>query len=107
MRVLRHPRPGQPDTAIAVGSFDGVHRGHAALLGRLGAEAAARGLQSAVLTFEPLPREFFAPAEAPARLTSMRERLCAFAGLGIDRAYLQRFDAAFAALRAEDFERRL
>ena len=107
MRVIRHPRPGEPGTAIAIGSFDGVHRGHAALVERLNAAAAERGLQSAVLSFEPLPREFFAPATAPARLTSMRERLCAFAALGLGRAYLQRFDAAFAALSPEAFERRL
>ncbi|HEX5130618.1 MAG TPA: bifunctional riboflavin kinase/FAD synthetase, partial [Usitatibacter sp.] len=61
MRVVRHPRGAVAGTVLAIGSFDGVHLGHAALIARLVAEARARGLQSAVLTFEPLPREFFSP----------------------------------------------
>jgi len=107
VKVVRHPRAGADACAIAIGSFDGVHRGHAVLFERLVREAAARGLESAVLTFEPLPREYFAPAAAPARLTTLRERLCLLAGLGIARTHVQRFDAAFAALTPEAFERRL
>jgi len=107
VKVVRHPRAGGAACAIAIGSFDGVHRGHAALFERLLREAKARGLESAVLTFEPLPREYFAPATAPARLTTLRERLCLLAGLGIARAHVQRFDAAFAELTPEAFERRL
>lgn len=107
MRVTRHPRGSPGETALAVGSFDGVHLGHAALLDRLGAEGRARALQPAVLTFEPLPREFFSPQAAPARLTSMRERLLELERHGVQQAYLQRFDARFAAIEAADFERRL
>ena len=107
MRILRHPRGAGPDTALAIGSFDGVHRGHAALMARLVAEARARELESAILTFEPLPREFFSPATAPPRLTSMRERLSEMRRLGVDRAFLQRFNAEFAAIEPRDFERRL
>ena len=107
LRVVRHPRPGRQATAIAIGSFDGMHRGHAVLLERVRREAAARALASAVLTFEPLPREFFAPATAPARLTSMRERLCEIGRLGIDLTFLQRFDARFAAQGAATFAERL
>ena len=103
MRIERHARPGQLETAIAIGSFDGVHRGHAAILGRVVEEARARGLAAAAMTFEPLPREFFAPAEAPARLTSIAERLGAMARTGIDIAYVQRFDRRFAALGPEEF----
>ena len=58
MTMIRHPRGTPAPTAIAIGSFDGVHRGHAAILDRVVAEAGARGLTPAVLTFEPLPREF-------------------------------------------------
>jgi riboflavin kinase/FMN adenylyltransferase len=94
-------------TAIAIGSFDGVHLGHAEILRRVRDEAKTRGLQSAILTFEPLPREFFAPAQAPARLTSLTERLDLFAQAGIDIAFVQRFDARFAALTAEQFAERL
>ena len=107
MRIVRHPASAQRDTALAIGSFDGVHRGHAAMIETVKAQALTRGLESAVLTFEPLPREFFSPDSAPARLTSLRERLDAIAALGIETAYVQRFDARFAALTAEEFAARL
>ena len=107
MRIVRHAQPGTPDTAIAIGSFDGVHLGHAAILERVRSAASDRGLQSAILTFEPLPREFFAPGEAPPRLTTIQERLAAFARAGIERAFVQRFDRGFAALSAQDFAQRL
>jgi riboflavin kinase/FMN adenylyltransferase len=107
MRIVRHPKPGGPATAVAIGSFDGVHRGHAAILDRLRAEAARRGLVPAVLTFEPLPRELFAPQAAPPRLTSLGERLAEIARHGIEMAFVQRFDRRFAALDAEAFARRL
>jgi riboflavin kinase/FMN adenylyltransferase len=107
MDVVRHPRSAGGETALAIGSFDGVHLGHAALLRRLVGEAHARGLDPAVLTFEPLPREFFARDEVPARLTSLRERLAELERHGLARAFVQRFDARFAAIEADDFERRL
>lgn len=103
MRIVRHPAaPGRP-CALAIGSFDGVHRGHATLIGRLRDTAAARGLASAVLTFEPLPREFFSPAQAPGRISSLAERLCELASLGLDIAFVRRFDAAFASLEPVAF----
>jgi len=106
MRILR--RAGvHSDTTIAVGSFDGVHRGHAAMFERLAETARGRALAAAVLTFEPLPREFFAPAEAPARLTSLPEKLALIAARGIDCAIVERFDRSFASLRARDFAERL
>src|SRR6185503_5392318 len=107
MRIVRHAAPGGPATAVAIGSFDGVHRGHAAILGRVRERARELGVASAVLTFEPLPREFFRPGEAPARLTSLGERLAQFALQGIDMAFVERFDARFAALDADAFARRL
>ena len=107
MRVIRHPAGEGTPCAIAIGSFDGVHRGHAALVARLRATAASRGLASAVLTFEPLPREVFAPATAPGRLSSLRERLGALAALGLDHAFVRRFDARFAALTADAFAQHL
>ncbi len=107
MRIVRHPRPGGRPTAIAIGSFDGVHRGHAALFARVNECARARGIESAVLTFEPQPREFFSPADAPARLTTLAEKLGAFAALGIEAAYVQRFDRAFSALDAASFAKLL
>jgi len=106
VRIVRHPR-GHRDTALAIGSFDGVHLGHAALVGRVVEEARRRGLEAAVLTFEPLPREFLSPANAPARLTSLGERLALLDALGLDAAFVEHFDAAFAALAPAEFERRL
>ena len=106
MKILRDANP-ERETAIAIGSFDGVHLGHQALMRRVVEEARARALESAVLTFEPLPREFFAPAQAPGRLTSLAERLAAIAATGIETVFVQRFDARFAALSAEEFHERL
>lgn len=107
LRILRHGLERPPGTAVAVGSFDGVHLGHQAILARVVAEARARGLAPAVLTFEPLPREFFTPAQAPARLTSLAERCALLAGCGIEMVLVERFDARFAALTADAFAQRL
>jgi riboflavin kinase/FMN adenylyltransferase len=107
VRVVRHPAPGGPATAIAIGSFDGVHLGHATLVERVRHEASTRALSPAILTFEPLPREFFSPATAPPRLTTLRERLTELARLGIERAFVERFDARFAGLEPAAFEERL
>lgn len=89
--------------ALTIGNFDGVHLGHQALLNELLAAAQARGLQTAVIIFEPHPREFFTPQQAPARLTSLREKLEFFAALGIDRVQICRFNAHFAQMGAADF----
>jgi riboflavin kinase/FMN adenylyltransferase len=107
MRVVRHPRQGARATALAIGSFDGVHLGHQALMAHTVRIARSRGLVAATLSFEPLPREHFAPHEAPVRLTSLAERLHWMAQGGIELAYVQRFDAAFAALTPGEFELRL
>jgi riboflavin kinase / FMN adenylyltransferase len=106
VKILRHAGAPQP-VAIAVGSFDGVHLGHQAMLARVREAARSRGLASAALTFEPLPREFFAPAAAPARLSSLQEKLAALADAGLDHAIVERFDARFAAITAAQFEERL
>jgi riboflavin kinase/FMN adenylyltransferase len=93
--------------ALTIGNFDGVHKGHQAMLARLVATARARALPAAVLTFEPHPREFFAPQSAPTRLTSLREKLELLAAHGVDRVHVQRFSAAFAALPPEAFVERM
>ncbi len=89
--------------ALTVGNFDGVHLGHQALLNELRAAAQKRGLQTAVVIFEPHPREFFTPQQAPARLTSLREKLELFRTMGVDRVHICRFDAVFAQKAAADF----
>lgn len=107
LSVIRDPKPGGPRTVIAIGSFDGVHRGHRALLARVVEEAAQLGAVPAVLTFEPLPRELLFPDRAPPRLSTLSAKLHAFAEAGIGIAYLCRFTRAFAALTPEEFARRL
>jgi riboflavin kinase/FMN adenylyltransferase len=106
MRVLRHAAATR-ETAIAIGSFDGVHLGHAAILATVREAARARGLACGAVTFEPLPREFFRRDAAPARLSSLGERLADFARLGLDLAFVERFDARFAALAPAEFEQRI
>lgn len=104
MRVFRGiPHPAPSATVLTIGNFDGVHVGHRALLARLCAVAAATGLPPAVLTFEPHPREFFSPQAAPTRLSNLREKLELIAADGVELAFVCRFNAAFAALTAEQF----
>src|SRR5687767_4989983 len=89
--------------ALTIGNFDGVHRGHRALIDRVVAKARELELTSCALTFEPHPREFFAGASAPARITRLRDKLALLASTGIDRVHVARFDARFAALTPERF----
>ncbi len=89
--------------ALTIGNFDGVHRGHQAMLGRLVEAADDLALPSAVLTFDPPPREYFAKASAPPRLSSIRDKILQFAAHGVVRTYVARFDARLAALEPEAF----
>ena len=97
---------GLPPAAVTIGNFDGVHRGHQAMLARVIEVARARGLAASVLTFEPHPRELFTPAAAPTRLTSLREKLELLAAHGVDHVHVQRFSRAFAALAPDVFVER-
>jgi riboflavin kinase/FMN adenylyltransferase len=90
-------------SALTIGNFDGVHRGHRALIDRVVAKAREANLTSCVLTFEPHPREFFGGETAPARLTRLRDKLTLLAEAGVARTHVARFDARFAALPAERF----
>src|SRR5919198_1639626 len=88
---------------LTIGNFDGVHRGHRALIERVVAKGRELQVPSCVLTFEPHPREFFAPERAPARLTRLRDKLELIGAAGIERVHLIRFDARFAAMSAARF----
>jgi riboflavin kinase/FMN adenylyltransferase len=104
MQILRGLHSLDTQTvAVTIGNFDGVHLGHQAMLNELRAAAQARGLLTAVVIFEPHPREFFTPQQAPARLTSLREKLELFSTMGIDRVHVCRFNALFAQKTATDF----
>jgi riboflavin kinase/FMN adenylyltransferase len=108
VRVFRGiPARATHSTVLTIGNFDGVHRGHRALLARLTGLAQQAGLPAAVMTFEPNPREFFAPQSAPARLASLREKLQLLAECGVDQAYVCAFNQRFAALGADAFVERI
>lgn len=94
-----------PDgSVLAIGAFDGLHRGHAALLAKVRERATKRGLIAAAVSFEPLPRSYFSPTPLK-RLSSVHEKLRGFANAGIDQLLLLRFNAALVAMSAEDFVR--
>ena len=104
MLVFRRiPSSAQGARVLTIGNFDGVHLGHQAMLERVVARARADGLAAAVMTFEPHPRELFAPDQAPARLSSLREKLNLLAACGIDETFICRFDRKLASLTAEEF----
>jgi riboflavin kinase/FMN adenylyltransferase len=103
MRITHGFRSLGTPHAVTIGNFDGLHLGHQAMLARLQDVARARGLPSCVLSFEPHPREFFTPEQAPARLSSLREKAECLQRTGIDRLHVFRFDRAFSALSPEAF----
>ncbi|MBQ4853199.1 bifunctional riboflavin kinase/FAD synthetase [Rhodanobacter sp. B2A1Ga4] len=93
-------------SVIAIGAFDGLHRGHQALLTQVCERAQALGCSPAVVSFEPLPRAFFSPEPVP-RLSSVREKLRGFAAAGMEHTLLLRFNRALTAMSAEAFVQRV
>ena len=94
--------------ALTIGNFDGVHRGHQALLARLREAAARLNLPAAVMTFEPHPREFFAQRSsgsiiAPVRIANLRDKLQSLSNAGVDRVIVEHFNTSFAALTPQEF----
>jgi riboflavin kinase/FMN adenylyltransferase len=106
MRIIRQYL-GAPDdatgTVVALGNFDGVHRGHQAVIGDATRLAAAMGVKSAVMCFDPHPRRFFGPDEPVFELTPGAKKSRHIEALGVDLLYLVTFDKAFASLSAEQF----
>ncbi len=110
MRVFRGFHHGglADNCAVTIGNFDGVHRGHQAMLALLKGEAQQRGVPSCVLTFEPHPRDYFAkltgkPELAPARIGTLRDKLLDLAQSGVEQAVVLPFNAALAALAPQAF----
>ena len=106
-RGFHHPGIA-PACALTIGNFDGVHRGHQAMLALLRSEAQHRGLPSCVMTFEPHPRDYFAaqahkPELAPARIATLRDKLSELERCGIDQTVVLRFDRAFASQSPQAF----
>ncbi|RZI41259.1 bifunctional riboflavin kinase/FAD synthetase [Herbaspirillum sp. HC18] len=94
--------------ALTIGNFDGVHRGHQTLLARVREAATRLGVESAVMTFEPHPREFFARlagdlSRAPTRIANLRDKLESLDKAGVDRVIVEHFNAHFASMSPEDF----
>ncbi len=110
-RGLPNAQAGAP-CALTIGNFDGVHRGHQALLAQVRAAADKLGVEAAVMTFEPHPREFFAhlakdPARAPTRIANLRDKLQSLSAAGIDRVIVEHFNHPFAALSPQDFTQKI
>jgi riboflavin kinase/FMN adenylyltransferase len=106
MELIRGPlnlRERHRGCVVTIGTFDGIHLGHQALLDRLCEHAARLSRRAMVLTFEPMPREYLMPERPPARLTSWRERWHILGGCGIDYMCVLRFDEHLRNLSAQDF----
>ena len=108
MQVFRHlPALKCEPLALAIGNFDGLHLGHQALLNKLCEVAKAKNLTPAVMTFEPHPREFFTPLNAPERLCNLREKLERFAEANIHKVFVFAFNQRFAQVTAQDFMQKI
>ena len=110
-RGLPNDRARAP-CALTIGNFDGVHRGHQALLAHVTAAAHRLGLESAVMTFEPHPREYFARrtgdmSKAPARIANLRDKLESLSEAGVDRVIVEHFNEHFASMSPQDFTQRV
>jgi riboflavin kinase/FMN adenylyltransferase len=103
VRGLHNLRPQHRGCVATIGNFDGVHRGHQAILKRLRERAAELCLPSCVVIFEPQPREFFTPDKAPARLARLRDKLELLAAEGVDRVLCLAFNRRLRELSASDF----
>ncbi|MEY4438806.1 MAG: hypothetical protein RIQ36_270 [Pseudomonadota bacterium] len=106
-RGFHHPQLAKA-CALTIGNFDGVHRGHQAMLALLNNEARHRGVPSCVMTFEPHPRDFFAeqhkkPELAPARIATLRDKLNELAACGVDQCVVLPFDQSFASQEPQAF----
>ena len=107
VRGLHNLLPLTQGCVATIGNFDGVHRGHQAILARLRERSIELGVPSCVVIFEPQPREFFAPDTAPARLTRLREKLELLAAQGVDRVLCLAFNRRLRELSADEFVRQV
>ena len=110
MRILRHPavlEPADRGSVVAIGNFDGVHKGHQILIGRTAEIARGLGARLSVLTFEPHPYHVFHPEAPPFRLTPFRAKARHLEALGVDVLFVLPFDLAFSKVSAEGFVKTL
>ena len=103
IRGLHNLHPGKEKSVVTIGSFDGVHIGHQAILQQVKDAAKRLQLPSVVMTFEPQPREYFSSEKAPARLMRLREKIDALLDFGIDHVVCLKFNRQLRTLSALDF----
>ena len=103
MQVFRHLPIANTECAVTIGNYDGLHLGHQKILETLIFESKKRHLETAVITFDPHPKEFLSPESAPARIISLREKLEFFDALKIDRVYIIKFNKKFSEIRSDEF----
>ena len=103
IRGLHNMRPRHRGCVLTIGAFDGVHLGHQAVITHLLDKSRELGVPSLVIVFEPLPREYFSPLEAPARIMSFREKFFAMRDLGVDRLLRVQFKESLRAMSAQQF----
>ena len=103
MRVFRYFEKSLKDCVLTIGNYDGIHLGHQTLINHVISESRSLQVESAVITFEPHPKEFFSPEKAPQRVISLREKLEFFQAHRMDRVYVIKFNKKFSKLTATEF----
>jgi len=103
MKVFRYFEKSLKECVLTIGNYDGIHLGHQTLINHVISESRSLQVESAVITFEPHPKEFFTPEKAPQRVISLREKLEFFQAHRIDRVYVIKFNKKFSKLTASEF----
>ena len=105
MQIFRHilNSGSHPPCVLTIGNYDGIHLGHQKLINELLIKSKNSQIDSAIMIFEPHPREFFTPKDAPSRITSLREKIEYFQSKKIDRVYVVKFDKKFANMSGDNF----
>ncbi|MGA1426942.1 MAG: bifunctional riboflavin kinase/FAD synthetase [Methylophilaceae bacterium] len=103
MKVFRYFQKSLKECVLTIGNYDGIHLGHQTLINHVISESRSLQVESAVITFEPHPKEFFSPQKAPQRVISLREKLEFFQAHRIDRVYVIKFNKKFSKLTASEF----
>ena len=107
IRGRHNLRPHHRGCAVTIGAFDGIHLGHQSVLAHLRQQAQARGVPTTVVTFEPLPREYLRPLEAPPRITTLRDKWPLLEACDVDRVLCLPFNEALRQLSAREFVERV